>query len=87
MRDSLIAIGLAQDEAMKKDSDYELTKKNEPISSLARQGWFLRLIEFYFLNHPPLYFRVELLKAENNYLQTIKRWIFAHVTELLPKKV
>ncbi|PLR76882.1 peptidase [Bacillus sp. V3-13] len=65
MAESLTALGTEQDKATNKQIEYSIAAKKDadkPISSLKRDGILWRLIEFQIMAHPPLYWRIQILK-------------------------
>jgi Zn-dependent protease with chaperone function len=65
MSNSLMALAEKQDEAMNKSLSYSTVRneeKDEAKSSLERDSLIWRLIEFQFMLHPPMYWRVQSLR-------------------------
>lgn len=92
MGSSLEILALSQEEAMKKKISYQTSKQEQEklmkISPLKRSPWFIRVLEFQFMPHPPLYWRIKTLKS-NRYKwgkPIIKRWIFDRFYESMPLK-
>lgn len=68
MANSLATLATSQDEAMKKTAEYSMKKNDlkEIKSSLARSPWFLRFLDFQIMDHPPMYWRVNTLRAHGH---------------------
>lgn len=65
MSNSLMALAEKQDDAMNKSLSYSTVRneeKDEAKSSLERDSLIWRLIEFQFMLHPPMYWRVQSLR-------------------------
>ncbi|MCP1158911.1 M56 family metallopeptidase [Bacillus infantis] len=78
---SQMAGGLAdlaerQDHEVNQSAEYRAAKdeKRRVISSLKRDKLIWRLIEFQFMPHPPMYWRVQTLKNSSSPKGMIKRW-------------
>lgn len=62
---SLIALSEKQDEAINKSLSYSTVlkgEKDEPKSSIERDSLLWRFVEFQFMLHPPMYWRVQSLR-------------------------
>ncbi|WP_010283428.1 M56 family metallopeptidase [Bacillus timonensis] len=86
MSNSLIALSEKQDEAINKSLSYStvLKDKDEKTkSSIERDSLLWRFIEFQFMLHPPMYWRVQTLKEnEEGWGKRIRnRWIVDRVKE------
>ncbi|SDJ79938.1 M56 family metallopeptidase [Sediminibacillus albus] len=91
MADSLTVLATRQDEDMQKNIEYSEAANERKVkeSSLDRSPWWLRLMEFQFMPHPPMYWRVQVLKTHQ--LQwgkaASKLWFIARWKEsFLPKE-
>lgn len=65
MSTSLIALAEKQDEAINKSLSYSTVlkgEKEEPKSSIERDSLLWRFVEFQFMLHPPMYWRVQSLR-------------------------
>jgi len=65
MSTSLIALAEKQDEAINKSLSYSTVlkgEKDEPKSSIERDSLLWRFVEFQFMLHPPMYWRVQSLR-------------------------
>ncbi|WP_273123212.1 M56 family metallopeptidase [Bacillus weihaiensis] len=64
MAESLILLAEKHDYAMNKATSYSMveSEKTKQISSLERDSWIWRFIEFQFMAHPPMYWRIRTLK-------------------------
>lgn len=86
MAESLTALAKAQDEAFKKSAEYSTVvteKEREDRSSLKRGPLFIRLIEFQFMPHPPMYWRIQTLHG-NQFgwgKGMLRRWLADRVRE------
>ena len=68
MANSLRLLTIAQDEELQKSLTYSMAEgesKSEK-SSLERDSWLWRVIEFQFMPHPPMYWRVQTLFSNQN---------------------
>lgn len=61
MADGLTALAVKQDELTYKAERYNLSNE-EQNSSIERDSWFFRFLEFQFMIHPPMYWRIQSLK-------------------------
>ncbi|SDL86927.1 M56 family metallopeptidase [Sediminibacillus halophilus] len=66
MAESMTAIAVKQDEAALKSVGYSETKQSEMVkeSSLDRSPWWLRVVEFQMMPHPPMYWRIQALHSQ-----------------------
>ena len=89
MAESLKVLALRQDEAMAKAFEYSNAKNEKKLreSSLERPSWWLRILEFQFMPHPPMYWRIHALSEyKANWGRTILRqWMADRWKESLPK--
>jgi len=91
--DGLIALGEAQEKALKRTISYSQLERPEQDKEVAKRGvlqrgpWYLRLLEFQFMAHPPLYFRIQTLQQNLSLLQTVKSWFKARHLESLPDRI
>lgn len=53
-------------------------------SSLERDSWFWRFLEFQFMAHPPLYWRINSLARSGNWREARRRWLKDRFKESLP---
>lgn len=86
MSNSLIALSEKQDEAINKSLSYSTVLKDEEEktkSSIERDSLIWRFIEFQFMPHPPMYWRVQTLKEnEEGWGSKIRnRWMIDRVKE------
>ncbi|WP_121615302.1 M56 family metallopeptidase [Virgibacillus halodenitrificans] len=86
MANGLYELGKAQDEAVKKKLSYSTQGANSVKRKLSteREGWFMRFIEFQFMVHPPLYWRIYSLRMYNSWRSTLTGWAGARLKESLP---
>ncbi|WP_158589692.1 MULTISPECIES: M56 family metallopeptidase [Clostridia] len=85
MASGLEELAVSQDKATEKTLQYSV---DEPLlrsrSTVDRGNWILRFLEFQFLPHPPLYWRIQQLHKEQDWSRTWKSWIAARFKESLP---
>ncbi|MCC3355551.1 M56 family metallopeptidase [Bacillus sp. REN16] len=86
MSSSLITLSEKQDEAINKSLSYSTVIKEEKDvakSSIERDSLIWRFIEFQFMLHPPMYWRVQTLKENNEgWGKRIRnRWMVDRVKE------
>lgn len=86
MADSLVTLARYQDEALVKSVEYSMVVKEDSkkdISSLKRNPLFLRLIEFQFMPHPPMYWRVQTLQENHDGWgkAMLRRWFVDRLRE------
>lgn len=87
MADGLRELALAQERDAKKSLQYKQVndeKERKTRSFLARESWFIRVIEFQVLPHPPIYWRIHSLKNYQSWRKARKHWMIARLTESLP---
>ncbi|MBU9713865.1 M56 family metallopeptidase [Evansella tamaricis] len=89
MANGLTSLGQKQDEAVSKIMQHRYSKEEqkENVSSLERSSWLFRFMEFLFLPHPPLYWRIRTLRDSDVGWKNgiIKRWMIDRVREILSK--
>ncbi|WP_073007276.1 hypothetical protein [Virgibacillus chiguensis] len=83
MADGLKELAVAQDQATNKALQYSTLEENNH-NSIERGSWLLRFMEFQFMPHPPLYWRIQQLCKEENWKSTRKAWLIARIKESLP---
>lgn len=83
MADGLKELAVAQDQATNKALQYSNLEENNH-NSIERGSWLLRFMEFQFMPHPPLYWRIQQLCKEENWNRTRKAWLVARIKESLP---
>ncbi len=86
MVNSLIILSQKQDEAINKSISYSTVQKNEDekeVSSIERDSLLWRFIEFQFMLHPPMYWRVQTLREnkEGWGKKIRKRWMVDRIKE------
>jgi Zn-dependent protease with chaperone function len=85
MAESLTVLAKQQDAALNKSLKYSTVAKEKAkeISSLKRDSVFLRLIEFQFMPHPPMYWRVKMLREhpEGWGKAILRRWLVDRIRE------
>ncbi|MBP1081845.1 MULTISPECIES: hypothetical protein [Bacillus] len=87
MAESLSCIALRQDEAIAKSMEYSIAvneKKKSSSNSLEREEWWLfRILEFQFMPHPPMYWRVQALKRNHTgwSKKIVRRWMIDRMKE------
>jgi Zn-dependent protease with chaperone function len=89
MADSLRILTTAQDEEIHKSLAYSMSedKTKKEKSSLERDTWIWRIIEFQFMPHPPMYWRVRSLSTNQNGWGKgiLKRWATDRLKESILK--
>ncbi|MED3737933.1 M56 family metallopeptidase [Virgibacillus pantothenticus] len=84
MADGLKELALAQDKATEQGLKYStLDEKSLHRSTVERGNWFVRFLEFQFFPHPPLYWRIQQLRKEQDWSRTKKSWLAARFKESL----
>ncbi|KGA96809.1 peptidase [Alkalihalobacillus alcalophilus ATCC 27647 = CGMCC 1.3604] len=79
MANSLGILGQSQDESIEQSLQYiedkEIEEKKRP-SSIERPPWIWRWLEFHLMPHPPLYWRIAILKQDKELTlkQSLKQW-------------
>ncbi|WP_186576690.1 M56 family metallopeptidase [Aquibacillus kalidii] len=84
MAQSLSMLARNQDNALQKSVEYSaVNSKKLTESSLDRPSWIWRFLEFQFMPHPPMYWRVEMLKQNKiGWNKSIRRqWFFDRFRE------
>ncbi len=86
MSNSLITLAEKQDESINKSLSYStvLNEENDKAkSSIERDSLLLRFIEFQFMPHPPMYWRIQTLKEhQEGWGRSIRiRWMLDRVKE------
>lgn len=88
MKKGLCALGEALDSTLAKNNEYSAVKKETSkeiqMRNLDRNGWLIRLIEFQFLTHPPLYWRIHMLASPMTWKEAKQKWMIGRVKESLP---
>ncbi|MED5050695.1 M56 family metallopeptidase [Anoxybacillus rupiensis] len=94
MAKSLTILSEHQDQASEKAIGYHVVPEEEPKaeekderrSSLERDSWFFRFLEFQFMSHPPMYWRVHSLRTTETgwSIGKIKLWWNSRFQESLP---
>lgn len=89
MAESLKSLGAHQDIATKKMMEYRFTDEEREgyQSILVRGSWFIRFLEFQFLPHPPMYWRVQSLEDDNVGWKNgiLKQWMKDRLKESFSK--
>lgn len=87
MADGLTALAVKQDELTYKAQRYNLSNE-EKNSSIERDSWFFRFLEFQFMIHPPMYWRIQSLKETGTEwnMKKIRKWWKERFYESLPDK-
>ncbi|TXC93051.1 M48 family metalloprotease [Metabacillus litoralis] len=89
MAESLRILSIEQDKALNKSISYRLSgaEEKKEASSLERDSWLWRFIEFQFMAHPPMYWRVQsLIKNDEGWGKLIlKRWATDRIKESFTK--
>lgn len=83
MADGLKELAVAQDQATNKALQYSTVEENNH-NSIERGSWLFRFVEFQFMPHPPLYWRIQQLSKAENWKSTRKAWLIARIKESLP---
>ncbi len=78
MADGLREITHSQEEDIDKSFTYQMPKKGKKdknsISGTERDSWIWRVLEFQFLPHPPMYWRLKSLEQNPGWPQILKIW-------------
>ncbi|WP_226666489.1 M56 family metallopeptidase [Metabacillus litoralis] len=89
MAESLRLLTIEQDIALNKSFSYSMTEaeQKKKVSSLDRDRWFWRLVEFQFMAHPPMYWRVRTLEENNKGWgkAIVRRWAIDRLKESFTK--
>lgn len=88
MKRGLHELGEALDNTLMKANEYgtvkEDTSKEIQIKNVERNSWFIRFIEFQFLAHPPLYWRIHMLSSILSWRDARRKWMVGRWKESLP---
>ncbi|MCZ2259428.1 M48 family metalloprotease [Sporosarcina sp. G11-34] len=88
MKSGLHELGEALDNTQAKTVEYGTVKENSSkvikMKNLERSPWFIRLIEFHFLAHPPLYWRIHMLSFPLSWKGARRKWMVGRLKESLP---
>lgn|SRR5699024_3127609 len=86
MAEGLRELGLAQDKGRDKRLQYGGAdeKPMKRTSSIDRDNWFFRFIEFQLQAHPPLYWRIKSVTSSLSWRKIRKAWLGARIKESLP---
>jgi Zn-dependent protease with chaperone function len=87
MADGLADLARAQDHDSERSFVYSLPEERTDSrvpSSLERDKWFWRLLEFQFMLHPPLYWRIQSLGKHANWREARKAWMIDRFKESCP---
>lgn len=88
MKSGLHELGEALDNTLMKTNEYgtvkEDTSKGIRIKNVERNSWFFRFIEFQFLAHPPLYWRIHMLSSTLSWRDARRKWMVGRWKESLP---
>lgn len=94
MANSLKQLAMKQDEAIENSEQYNIDDEKEnssdkKMSSINRDKWFIRLLEFQFFSHPPMYWRIQSLEESfcNWDRKKLKNWCVDRFKESIPDKV
>lgn len=92
MADGLADLAAAQDRDLDKSLQYSMANKRSPsrerTSSVKRDSWIWRFLEFQFQPHPPMYWRVATLSSHREgWGMTIwKKWMKDRFKESFPDR-
>ncbi|SFE83853.1 M56 family metallopeptidase [Alteribacillus iranensis] len=87
MAEGLSDLANAQDRDLDKSFEYKLSDKGssrKSSSSVERDSWFWRFIEFQFQVHPPMYWRIQSLSNDLNWREARKDWLIDRIKESMP---
>lgn len=87
MAQGLTDLAAAQDRDLEKSLAHRMADgRSSPSSAsiLERDSWFWRFLEFQFMAHPPLYWRINCLTRERNWREARRRWLRDRFKESLP---
>src|SRR5690606_22649260 len=82
MASGLRELALESEKDIEKSLEYQrVSDENEEnrFSELERQPWFIRILEFQFQAHPPMYWRIQSLKTYRSWKEARKGWMFARI--------
>ena len=89
MANSLRLLTITQDEELQKSLTYSMAEgeSKNGKSSLERERWLWRVIEFQFMPHPPMYWRVQTLFSNRNGWgkRVLKQWATDRLKESILK--
>lgn len=89
----LVALGTAQEKALKRVISYTKVEQAKKDKEVARRGvlqrgpWYIRLLEFQFMAHPPLYFRIQTLQKNFSWWEIVGYWLKARHLESFPDRI
>lgn len=87
MAQGLTDLAEAQDRDLEKSLAHRMADSRAPASRasiIERDSWFWRFLEFQFMAHPPLYWRIDSLARERDWPEARKRWLKDRFKESLP---
>jgi heat shock protein HtpX len=86
MADGLKDLADYQDKDIDRSLAYQLPSQGESKRTVTseRDGWIWRFLEFQFMSHPPMYWRIHSLTLYDNWKQARKGWLKARWTESIP---
>lgn len=87
MASGLRELAHASEKDIEKSLEYQRIndeRDENRVSELERVPWFIRLIEFQFQAHPPMYWRIQSLENSKTWKEAKKRWMLERITESLP---
>ena len=87
MASGLRELALESEKDIEKSLEYQRIndeRDENRVSELERVPWFIRLIEFQFQAHPPMYWRIQSLENSKTWKEAKKRWMLERITESLP---
>lgn len=86
MAEGLRELAIVKDESINKALQYSTVNlKDAKENSYSERGsWLFRFIEFTFLYHPPLYWRIHTLFENRNWRKTKQAWLVARFKACLP---
>jgi heat shock protein HtpX len=94
MAKSLQQLAKKQDEAIEKSGQFNMmntedSSAKETVSSVERNKWYFRLLEFQFQSHPPMYWRIHSLRTTSCSwnVQKLKKWWRERMRESIPDKI
>lgn len=88
MEKGLCELEEALDSTLTKAAEYRTVKpertKEIQIKNIGRNSWLFRFIEFQFLTHPPLYWRIKTMNSPLSLNAARRKWMVGRITESLP---
>ena len=87
MADGLQDLAASQERDLDQSFEYQLPSDRAPsrrVSDTKRASWFWRFLEFQFLQHPPMYWRIMSLQSCSSWAEARRHWLRDRFRESLP---